>query len=88
MATKVQRSKNIIEAFKDSVPTEETLDKILDAYAFTENPNNNFTRAEKATIFIKTIRTSVREVVKYHLQQQAIQTALQTINSSVDIGED
>lgn len=88
MATKLKRATNIIEAFNDILPEEEKVNKIINAFAYTYQRNEELTQAEKASEFIKQIRLFTRQIVKDYNQSVAVKNLLDTNNFDINLGDD
>lgn len=88
MATRYKRAANILEAFNDTVPTDERVTNVIDAFAYTYRRGENLTQAEKATEFIKQVRQYTRQIVKDYNQSLALKTFFETNNFDIDLGVD
>jgi len=88
MATKLKRVTNIIEAFNDIVPTTEKVDDILTAFSFTYRIDEELTKVQQASEFIKQLRQFTRQIVKNYKQSTAIKQLLDNSNFDIDLGDD
>ena len=64
MATKIVRAKAIIESLTDATVTNALALRIADAYAFTYARGQTLTNEQKAGVFIQSLRTLVKQVVR------------------------
>ena len=88
MATPVQRATSILTGLLDSAPDAQLLTRIGDAYAFTYRRGENLTAAQKATVFIDSIRREVRQTVLNAENSQVAPNAVTQAAITVEIGND
>ena len=85
MATKLARTKTILEALKDGTVPNEIIGKVIDAYGFTFERGRTLTNDQKATVFIRELRKQVRQIVLDAEASQAAATAANAARAGADI---
>jgi hypothetical protein len=90
MATNIVRAKAAAEAIADKTLTNQLLAEIGDAFAYTYRRGETLTNEQKATVFINTLRSFVKQVVRDWKTTTAMDTARQTAEPTAtpDLGEE
>ncbi len=90
MATKLARTKTILEALKDDTVPNALIGKVLDAYGFTHERGTTLTINQKAAVFIRELRRQIRQVVLDAEVSQAAATAADAARpgADIDVGSD
>lgn len=88
MATRLQRTKAVLDALKDGDAPNATIGRVLDAYGFTYARGEDLTNDQKAAVFLRALKIQIRQIVSDSVRSQAAAAAANAADDAVDIGAD